>query len=1065
MKARRVSIRPFLYLSSLFLFSLAGFERASYAQQTTGTIAGVVKDETQARIPGVSVEVKNVNTGIARTALTNEEGRYHVPNLAPGSYEVRAELAGFQSVVRSGITVTVGGEAAVDFTLKVGEVSEQITISGEAPLVQTTRSDLSGLIEEKRITDLPLNQRNFIQLATLQSGVIWQRNITQRSASNIGYGMKILVAGSRPTGNNFLLDGTDINEPHGRTPGSVTGSTLGVEAVREFRIYTKNYSAEFGRATGGIINVVTKSGTNEFHGSVFEFLRNDNLDARNFFDPGEKPPEFRRNQFGFALGGPIVKGKTFFYTNYEGLREALGVTTISTVPSLTARQGLLPDPARPGQLRQINVKPSVKPFLEFFPLPNGRDFGDGRAEFIVPFPQTSDEDYISARVDHTFSSSLSTFVRYTFNDAESFLSGGFYNTIPSQIADRDNSRKQYVTVELQKIFSPSFINTFRAGYNQTVYAGDEVYLVPADALVLVPQTKQPAAIGVSGLNRLGSSNLHPMKYAYHVYDVQDTVGYDVGKHAIKFGGQLQRLHQNQSLPSRRVGLWSFSTLENFMLGNATSVQVAPPEIAEPHRAFRQNLIGLFVQDDFKIRPNVTLNLGLRYEPTTPVSEKQGRLSQIPQEKLFAYTPSVADIVTTGDYYDSPDGKAFAPRVGLAWDPFGNGKTAVRSGFGLFYDHVYIRWIASFLTSRTPPSYNIINARPVEFPQTSSQLIERFGRVGRSAAMVQSDPATQYMMHWNLSVQQQLLPSMVVTIGYAGSRGVRLGRLVDFNNALPIEVINGNPKFSLNPVRPNPNFEDISFMMTDSDSYYHGLETSLEKRWSSNFQFQLSYTWSKSIANAPGVRTSSDESDNAPTSNHLLFSKSYDHGVSAFHVPHTMNFNFSYALPGSQLAGFGGKLLGGWQTNLILTLASGSFFTVQAGTDARTGLTGSSRRADLIPGKSNNPVLGGPDKYFDSGSFAPPDRQFWGTLGLNTVQGPSVATFDFSLVKDTKVSSISEDFKIQFRFETFNLFNRANFATPARTVFDSAGRLIGTAGRITETTTTGRQLQFGLKVLF
>ncbi|MBI4446161.1 MAG: TonB-dependent receptor [Acidobacteria bacterium] len=1062
MKTIRVSTGVLLYVPCLVLLLLQGFDWNSYGQQTTGTIIGIVKDETNARIPGVSLEVKNVNTGISRTALTDDEGRYHVPNLAPGSYEVRAEMAGFQSVVRSGITVTVGGEAVVEFTLKVGEVSEQITISGEAPLVQTSRSDLSGLIQEKKIVDLPLNQRNFIQLATLQSGVLWQRNINQDNTSaNFGYGMKIVVAGSRPTGNNFLLDGTDINEPHGRTPGSSTGSTLGVEAVREFRIYTKNYSAEFGRATGGVINVVTKSGTNQFHGSVFEFLRNDNLDARNFFDPDENPPEFKRNQFGFALGGPIVKGKTFFYGNYEGLRENLGLTLIENVPSLTARQGLLPDPARPGQLRQINVKPAIKPFLEFYPLPNGRDFGDGRAEYLYSFARTSDEDYISGRLDHVFSNSLSTFVRYTINDADVFSPGTGIATMVSIV---DTSRKQYLTVELQKVFSPSLINTFRAGYNQTIYEADEIYHVNMDQFVLSPKTRRPARVS-PGWATLGSSDIHPMKYAYHVYDLQDTVGYDAGSHSIKLGGQFQRLQQNSFFPTRAVGRWSFSSLENFMVGRATSVQIAPPEISEPHRALRQSLIGIFLQDDYKLRPNLTLNLGLRWEPTTPVSEKHGRMPQIPQEKLLAFTASVADVVTTGDYYQNPDWKAFAPRVGFAWDPFGNGRSAVRGGFGVFYDHIHIRWLGSFLAFRTPPFNNVINQRTVDFPQTADQLIARYGKVGRQAAMVQSDPATQYMMHWNLNVQRQIFSSTVVTIGYAGSRGVRLGRLVDPNSALPIEVTNGRPKFSLDPVPPNPNFESISLMMTDADSNYHGLEASLEKRWSSDFQFQVSYTWSKAIANAPGVRTASDESDSAPTSHHLLYAQPYDRAVSAFHVPHNLNVNFSYALPGSHLTGAAGKLLGGWQTNLILALASGSFFTVQTGTNSRTTLLGSGRRPDLVPGKTNNPVLGGPDRYFDPGSFKHPDPQFWGTAGVNTVQGPGVATFDFSLVKDTPVSRISEDFKIQFRFEAFNLFNRSNFGTPSRSVFDGAGQPIRTVGRITRTTTTSRQLQLALKLVF
>ncbi|MBI4444885.1 MAG: TonB-dependent receptor [Acidobacteria bacterium] len=1035
---------------------------SAWGQQTTGTIEGVVKDESDAFIPGVTIEVKNVNTGLARTVLSSEEGRYQATNLAPGTYEVRAELQGFQAVVRSGVTVSVGGESMVNFILKVGEVSEQITIAGEAPLVQTRTSDLSGLIEEKKIVDLPLNQRNFIQLATLQSGVIWQRNVSLDTSSNLGYGMKIVVAGSRPTANNFLLDGTDINEPHGRTPGSATGSTLGVEAVREFRIYTKNYSAEFGRATGGVVNVVTKSGTNEFHGSVFEFLRNDNLDARNFFDPGENPPEFKRNQFGFALGGPIIKGKTFFYLNYEGLRENLGLTQIYTVPSLTARRGLLPDPARPGQLRQINVKPSVKPFLEFYPVPNGRDFGDGRAEYISAFARTSDEDYFSGRIDHTFSNSLSMFVRYTINQADVAAPG---TRIADHLSTLDTSLKQYVTVELQKVFSPSLINTFRAGYNQTIYESDEIYHVNISPLVLVPQVKRPADIGVSGLTSVGSSNLHPMRYPYHVYDLQDSVAYNAAKHSLKFGAQVQWLQQNSFFASRQVGRWSFSTMEDFMLGRAQTLQVAPPEIAEGHRAFRQSLIGLFIQDDYKLRPNLTLNLGLRYEPTTPISEKQGRISQIPQEKVFAYTASHADIVTTGDYYQNPDWKAFAPRVGFAWDPFGDGETAVRGGFGIFYDHVYIRWLGSFFSNRMPPFFNIISQRTVEFPLTANEVIARYGTKGTSIAMVQSDPATQYMMHWNFTLQRQIVPTLVVTAGYSGSRGVRLGRLVDVNLALPIEVTNGKPKFSLNPVVPNPNFESLSLMMTDSDSSYHGLETSIEKRWSDNFQFQLSYTWSKALANAPGVRTSGDDADSGPTSHHLFYAQAYDRGLSTFHVPHNLNINFSYGLPGSNLRGPAGTLLGGWQTNVIWTWASGSYFTVQSGTNARTSLLGSGRRPDLIEGKDNNPVLGGPDRYFDASSFKPPDPQFWGTLGINTVQGPGVSTVDFSLVKNTPVAKFSEDFSIQFRFEAFNIFNRSNFGTPARNVFDGAGRPIGTAGRITRTTTTGRQLQFALKLVF
>src|SRR5213594_2446606 len=469
LEAKRTAICMSVFAVVLLWGTLA------YGQTTAGTILGVVSDESGARLPGVTVTITHLDTGIVRTVTTDEAGRYRAPSLGLGNYEVKAELTGFRTAVRSGIQLTVAAEVVVNLSLSVGVVSEQVNVTGEAPLVEITNATLSGLVDDKKICDLPLNGRSFETLAFMQPGVT--PYFRGRRETDQGEGMKMSVSGSRVDSNSFLLDGTNINDQSNNTPGSASGNLLGVEMLREFRVLTGAYSAEYGRYSGGIITAVSKSGGNELHGNVYEFHRNDNLDARNFFDIKSKPddprlPEFKRNQFGATIGGPIVRDRTFFFSGYEGFRQRKGESRLAFVPNAAAHQGILPCPQMipaggfsesqtpcntPGtSTYAVNVSPAVRPFLDLFPLPNGADFGDGTARLFSNPKRPVDEDYTTGRVDHNFSNADSFFVRYTFERA--------IQSTPTQyptLATDALTRSQYVTLSETRIFSPRVLNTVR----------------------------------------------------------------------------------------------------------------------------------------------------------------------------------------------------------------------------------------------------------------------------------------------------------------------------------------------------------------------------------------------------------------------------------------------------------------------------------------------------------------------------------------------------------------------------------------------------------------------------
>lgn len=1045
----------------LFWLALSG--QLLLAQLTTATISGTAKDETEAILPGATITIRNLDTGITRTVITDSEGRYRAANLSLGNYEVTASLAGFQTAVRSGIKLTVGREAVVDFTMKVGEITEKLVVTGEAPLVNVTDSVIGGLVDDRAVRELPLNGRSFIELATLQAGVAFVP-FGEESASQ-GFGKKITISGSRFTSNLFLLDGTVMNDSYNSAGSAAGGVLTGVETIREFTVISNAYSAEYGRHTGGVVNAVTRSGTNEFHGSAFEFLRNDNLDARNFFDrdpqnPSKRsdPPEFKRNQFGFALGGPIAKDKSFFFGSYEGLRERLGLTQIFNVPSEAARRGFLPDP-KTGQLRFVGVDPKVEPFLrKIYPPPNGRDFGDGRAELIRSASRRTSDDYFTARADHRFSDSDSLFGRYTFDDASRLT--------PSNINARqdESTRSQFLTLAYDRIFSPALINRFNFGFSRTLlFAGS----IPFPGLERVTFTSSPVGFGaldVGGLGATGGGATDPRLFITNSFQYKDDTTYVKGRHSLKFGMSFERLQHNLLSPRQPAGQFIFESLGDLLANRPQEARLATLENFDRH--VRQNLVGLYLQDDFKLLDNLTLNLGVRYEFITVPVERAGRTPQALGARFFDPKVTPKDIVVGNPYFLNPSLTNFAPRLGFAWDPFGNGKTSVRGGVGIFYEQLMF-WTYRMALLHTAPLFLEGRLRSefvnIDFPNaffTQFNLIRDAPRY----ESVEFDPSQPYLLKYSLEIQRELISDLAIKVGYSASRGVHLGRQFNINGRVAQVLPDGRLFFSASAPVNNPNFGRARHRVFDGTSDYHSLRLEVNKRLSAGLQFQGSYTLSKATDDGTSITGSTDFSNEDGSQRHFTIK---DHALSAIDVRHNFTFNFVYDLPGKRLGGSLGNFVGGWSANGIVRLSSGNPFSVETGFD-RSRIIEGVNYPNLVAGRSNNPIRpGNPDQYYDPTAFELPPAGFLGNLGRNTLTAPGVAAFDFSLTKNIHVAALkSEGMNLQFRAEFFNLFNRANFGLPERSVFDRRTLLPRpTAGRITDTITTSRQIQFGLKVMF
>lgn len=1063
-------VNSFRFPSSIASMALclffAGLTISDSWGQASSSMSGRVVDESGAVLPGVTISITHLGTGRTRTVLTDDHGQFRAPALSLGTYEVSAQLDGFRTAIQRGLTVELGRPTVVDLTMQVGEISEEVIVTGGVETVRLTDATMTNLVDSTQIRDLPLNARSFPELATLEGNVSSFRNaLSTSSVANSfgGTGIRLVMSGIQPVLSAVVIDGVDALDAFGNAPGSAAGTLLGIDTIREFETLTSNYGAEHGRSAGGIINATTQSGTNEIHGSVFEFHRNDNLDARNFFDRVEKP-EFIRNQFGFSAGGPIVKDKTFVFGSYEDFRERLSVTQIARVPSLGARQGTIGD-------QQIQINPASQQFLDLYPLPNGPDFGDGTAEFSFGASVPTNVEFFFLRGDHIFNESHSLFVRYSFEDADTLFR---FSGVPPGRGGRE-SRQQILGIELSSTLSPRVINLLRFGYNRSNQGEVNFPTEPfrPDLSFLAGSQTGIGALNVGGIDSLGNANSGPEATVQNLFQYSDDVFFTVGSHALKFGGVVKRFQINDDRKFFPQGQFSFDSLSDFLQGIPVSAIIDLPG-SNVFSAQRWTTLGLYIQDDWSVTSNFTLNLGLRYEvQSTPFNDDPGEIANF-RDPL---NDSAASVVGNKPI-QNPGKLNFSPRIGLAWDPFGDGKTSIRAGYGLYFkplDEAELNF--TFRLSQPKVQTLLIGGPPARqaFPIITPPPSFRPTFV----FPLEHNARMPYTQQWNLTIQREIFENSSFTLAYIGNRGIHIPAPTELNfkqrcpenpfcqPGAPDGFFPPGP-----PVRENPNFTAINQRDFGSDSYYHSLNARFRHRFQQGFQYQLSYTWSRNIDNGPPVLR---DLENSPTILFDFFNRNFDRSLSGFDVRNNFVANFVYELPfgpgkrfGAQ-SGLAGKIIEGWQVNGIVTIASGNPFTIENAFD-RTGTNAigpfRADRPNLAPGGDLNAQTGNPDAFFDVSNFELQPVGFFGNVGRNTVSGPGFKNVDLSLFK---TSSITETVKLQFRAEFFNIFNRANFSTPIRTnrfaFLDAQGTVSGAPGRLTETVNTARQIQFALKLLF
>ena len=1079
-------------VAALWLFAAAA------SAQVSAVLSGTVTDQSGGAISAATVTAKNVDTGAVRNTVTDSAGHYLFSSLPVGVYEVQAGKAQFTAVVRSGVDLAVGQSATVDLQLRLGASNQQVTVTGGAPLVDVATSSVAGLVSERQIKDLPLNGRSFDELLTLNPGVV---NFTWEKTGGIGVsnstnGNNFAVSGNRPQQNLFLLNGVEFTgaAENNMQPGGTSQQLLGVDAVREFNLLSDSYGAEYGKRPGAQVLIVTQPGSNRLHGSLYEFLRNNALDAANYFDPASAPG-FQRNQFGSSIGGPIRKDKNFMFGNFEEFRQHLHQTGVDLVPDTNARNGYLPckliSPAPNPCPASGSAFVGVSPLINAWPqaTSGAPDFGGISEAFNSPL-QTIRDDFGTARLDHIFSPKDYLSAIYTIDDSADFTptSTNLYST------DVETLREQVASLQETHIFSPSLLNTARIGYSRAAYffTGEPTPGTPAASLPGFIAGLQIGAVVVGGsaasnptaqLSLAGSNNGSNLDIARNLFTYEDSLSWTKGRHQISIGAWFQRVQSNENLALSQYGQATFTSLQTFLQGTAGSLLYDPTPTPLGWRSW---LGAGYIEDVIRLKPGLTLSLGFRSESSSGWNEAHGRASTYTfPNGIISTQPTIGNsalVVNHAKFLPEP-------RAGVAWSPFGNRhSTVIRAGFGMYNDLQDALGYRTDQNAPFNPTYSLPNLPVSKLPLSPTAPVPSTAKL--SPGGVQPDLRTPTLISWSFRIQQEITANSSFTVGYVGSHGYHELLGIDANEPFPV-ICPTSPCPSTYPsnfpaglagtpvpagtyyvpsaAKANPALANTWTYFSEADSSYNALQLDFTHRFSAGLSLRGVYTWSKTIDDGDSLNATTSGGEPALASN--PFNLRADRGLANFDVRNVGVINATYALPFGPgkpflngLSGIGKALAGGWTLNSIVTLQGGFPFTPQLSYNpSNNGDTKNPVRPFVNPAFTGPVILGNPNQWFNPAAFlAPPNNSgFYGNLGRDTLIGPGLATWDLSFLKDT---SIRERLNLQFRAELFNVLDRANFNTPNAVVFTPSG-VSPTAGVITSTSTTARQVQLGLKLLW